>query len=216
MPKDLPKYLYTHVLGGDKPPHLYWYPVSVVDKVAEPGAENQPYREHQYLWFQTTQAYLFGSPETMTDEIHIYHLIKDFSGNIVGGLEPHYHRDSGVLEEETKIELIAVVKGWTSLLQRCKVGGMKRNDNWRRTSMSDILTREEEEERLRDRSSFFGQDEMNWMDKWLIEQENKQNCYHVLWVEREGQVAFRKGVGFVLADDWERLAGSSKVEVVLG
>ncbi|KAL6914669.1 hypothetical protein FSST1_012429 [Fusarium sambucinum] len=215
MPKYLPKYLYTHVLGGDKP-HLYWYPVPVVDKVAETGAENQPYREHQYLCFQTTQAYLFGSPETMTDELNLYHLIKDASGNIVGGLEPHYHKDSGVLEEETKIELIAVVKGWTSLLQTCEVGGMKRNDNWRRTSMSDIFTRKEEEERLRDRPSFFGRDDMKWKDKWLIEQEKKQDCYHVLWIEREGQVAFRKGVGFVLADDWERLAGSSKVEIVLG
>jgi hypothetical protein len=75
----------------------------VVDKAAEPGAENQPYREYQYLWLHTSHTYVFGSPETMTNDMDTFHLVKDASGNIIGGLEPHYHKDSGVLEEETKI-----------------------------------------------------------------------------------------------------------------
>jgi hypothetical protein len=47
--------------------------------------------------------------------------------------------------------------------------------------------------------------------KWYIAMKEKQNCYHVLWIERE--VAYRKSYGFNLEDEWERLTEPGKIGV---
>ncbi|RFN47470.1 het-domain-containing protein [Fusarium flagelliforme] len=117
MPKELPRYIYSHTSGGDNPRNLCWYPVPVVDAASEEDTEHQAYREYQYLWCQTTQAYLFGSLETVSDGDYNFYLIKDSNGNAVGGLQSHYNEESGVLEEGVNIELIAIVKGWTTALR---------------------------------------------------------------------------------------------------
>ena len=81
----------------------------------------------------------------------------------------------------------------------------------------ELLSKEEEEKQTREmENSSYVEDEVTWMEEWQSNKEKKQDCHYVLFVGREDQVAYRKGVGFVLAEDWERLAGSSNIEVVLG
>ncbi|KAK7961094.1 heterokaryon incompatibility protein [Apiospora saccharicola] len=55
-----------------------------------------------------------------------------------------------------------------------------------------------------------------WKEQWEHESSMKQDCYYVLWIEWERDVAYRRGSGYVLADRWEELAEVDKVEVTLG
>ena len=219
MPKELPRYIYSHTSGGVNPENLHWYPVPMADTASEEGIEQQAYRGYQYLWFQTTQSYLYMSLETIMDGTSEYHFIKDADGNTVGGIQTRYNEEVEVIQEGMRIELIAIVKGWTTVLRNYESG------RYERMKMQvpllheaqEPLTKEEEEKQTRDmENSSYVEDEVTWMEEWQSAKEKKQDCYYVLFVGREDQVAYRKGVGFVLAEDWERLAGSSNIEVVLG
>ncbi|KAM5353580.1 hypothetical protein ACJ41O_000230 [Fusarium nematophilum] len=154
-------------------------------------------------------------PDMIGYSLYRFHLIKDDNGRTVGGLRLQHKDDSKLLQEETLVELVAVAKGWSSILKRY----VEWEEDWDARSEDDELTEEEEEEEGRKEydDHFSREDEIvPWLEQWELEKEKKQDCYHVLWIERENGVAYRKASGFVLADDWERLAESAKVELTLG
>ncbi|KAJ4138422.1 hypothetical protein NW768_002253 [Fusarium equiseti] len=219
MPKALPNYLYSHTTSGGNPGDMYWYPVPVANSASQEGTGHQAYREYQYLWFQTTRAYLSMSVESIGNGSSKFNLIKDANGNTVGGLQMNSNKESGVLQEGTSVELIAIVKGWTTIFKDSESGALERMQTQVRLlyERPELLTKEEEEKEMHDlTNNSHVEDEVTVKDKSGSDKERKQDCYYVLWIEREDQVAYRKGVGFVLADDWVGLAGSAKIEVVLG
>ncbi|CAG7554650.1 unnamed protein product [Fusarium equiseti] len=216
--KELPSYLYSHTTGGDNP-DLYWYPVPVADSSSGESTEHRAYREYQYLRFQTTKAYLFMSVESISDGSSKLNLIKDTNGNTVGGLRINSNEESEVLHEGISVELIAIVKGWTTIFKDSESGFLESLKDQVRLlyERPELLTKEEEEKEWHDITNrSHAEDEMVGKGKSESDKEGRQDCYHVLRVEQEDQVSYRKRVGFVLADDWERLAGSTKIEVVLG
>jgi hypothetical protein len=191
----------------------------VADSSSGEGTEHQAYREYQYLWFQTTKAYLFMSVESISDGWSNLNLIKDTNGNTVGGLRINSNKESEVLHEGISVELIAIVKGWTTIFKDSESGFLEGLKTQVRLlyERPELLPKEEEEKEWHDITNrSHAEDEVTGKDKSESDKERRQDCYHVLWVEQEDQVSYRKGVGFVLADDWERLAGSTKIEVVLG
>ncbi|RBR26776.1 uncharacterized protein FIESC28_00357 [Fusarium coffeatum] len=185
--KEQTSYLYSHATDDDDP-DLYWYPVPVADSSSEEGTEHQAYREYQYLWFQTTKACLFMSVESISTRSSKFNLIKDTNGNTVGGLQISCNKESEVLHEGTTVELIAIVKGWTTIFKDSESGFLDRPQAQVRLlyERPELLTKEEEEKEWHDitnRSSV--KDEATEKDNSGSDKERRQDCYHVLWIERE-------------------------------
>ncbi|KAM0214439.1 hypothetical protein ACHAQD_008900 [Fusarium lateritium] len=105
------------------------------------------------------------------------HMLEDGNGTVVGALNLHNEEGSKELLQESRVEVIAICKGWTNLLRYCDVP---------------------------------------WMGRQDMAKEDKQGCYHVLWIEWENGVAYRKASGYVLEDQWDRLAEPDEVSVTLG
>ncbi|KAM5373308.1 hypothetical protein ACJZ2D_007137 [Fusarium nematophilum] len=198
MPKELPSHTYSHISERSESTCPRWYPVPMPISLVSDNSSIS-----------------IGSPDMIGYSLYRFHLIKDDNGRTVGGLRLQHKDDSKLLQEETLVELVAVAKGWSSILKRY----VEWEEDWDARSEDDELTEEEEEEEGRKEydDHFSREDEIvPWLEQWELEKEKKQDCYHVLWIERENGVAYRKASGFVLADDWERLAESAKVELTLG
>ncbi|KAK7918058.1 HET-domain-containing protein [Apiospora marii] len=219
MPRDLPAHTYIPTAKEEHPSSSRWYPVPLGDSnLASEDEDLNSHREFQYLRCLTSRAYLHGSPDetrsiTRWDSIA---LIEDSRRNPVGGLRVHHEDDRTFLANGPMIELMAVARGWTteleSYLRNARVESLVRED-------VGHLTLEQEEAQLRhwaERRKREGSRTVPWERQWEKERGKKQDCYHVLWIEWERGVAYRRGSGFVLADRWEELAEADKVEVTLG
>lgn len=123
MPKQLPKRIYRrHGLEDEGSKGLRWYPVPLKSEDVRP-AEDGPEKPQlfQLIRCETTRAFLTGKPEVSLDtwkegDINPIHPLIDDAGNVVGALLLHNWQDRLLLEGGRKVELVAVVKGWTSLL----------------------------------------------------------------------------------------------------
>ncbi|KAF4973375.1 hypothetical protein FSARC_353 [Fusarium sarcochroum] len=219
MPKELPSYVFTYIPDdGQAPPLSRWYPIPVKNTISEDGSEPGLHGGYQYLWCQTFRAYLFASPNLISEfgGRSYVHPLQDINGTTVGALHLQNEDDDKLFQEETKVELIAVAKGWSAILRRYT--GNAPSPGHYKPLEDSFLTEQEEEEALErhqeEWATFF--EEPSWTDEWERSKEDKQDCYHVLWVEWENGVAYRRAYGFVLVDEWERLAEPSKVDITLG
>ncbi|KAF7872316.1 hypothetical protein EAF04_003240 [Stromatinia cepivora] len=52
--------------------------------------------------------------------------------------------------------------------------------------------------------------------EWTPRSMTRKDCYHVLWVEWENGTAYRRGVGCVLKEVWERKKEEALVDLILG
>ena len=149
----------------------------------------------------------------------------------------HNKSESVHFNRDTTVELIAIAKGWSTLLRN--VG-----ENPFSTEGDRQLTAEEEESGQflpggkhfgagrEDASSEGNLDQSEvendetetphtferrelWMDAFEAAKKQKLDCYHLLWIGWKDNVAYRKGTALVLKDDWERLS-EKDVEITLG
>ncbi|KAF4457782.1 HET-domain-containing protein [Fusarium austroafricanum] len=213
MPKDLPSCIYTYILDGDDDPTSRWYPIPVNKHSPETGSVPGLHSGYQYIWCQTTRAYLLASP----DSISLYgsrqyiHLLKDINGATIGFLDLPNEDNDRLSQKETKVELIAVAKGWTSILSR----DTAESESYK-LSEDQHLTEQEEQEKRQEWIDSWSNEEPLWKDEWERAREDKQDGYHALWIEWENDVAYRRAYGFVLAEEWERLAEPGKADILLG
>ncbi|KAM0236651.1 hypothetical protein ACHAP5_009287 [Fusarium lateritium] len=215
MPKELPKYLYTDISG----PQQRWYPVpiNITDSKDESAAE--PFGKDQYLWCQTSRAFLKASkgmvdPYSPHPDYKYVHLLEDGNGTTVGELDLHNEEDYRELLQETDVEVIAICKGWSSFLGRYDVQDTFDGEPSTGTHLRQEKQNREKEAQAEPRETMPPM--KPWMEKWEMAKRNKQDCYHVLWIEWENGVAYRKASGYVLEDHWDRLAEPGKVSVTLG
>ncbi|KAK8070714.1 HET-domain-containing protein [Apiospora hydei] len=205
MPRELPRYAYVHVSQDGHRGDYQWYPIPVKesDSTSDGDGESDSHSNFQYLQSVTTRAYLYRGPNKYEFPGNYIHLLYDLNGNTVGGLRGIRSKDeSRALENGARLELIAMI---TPALTPPEADA--------------FLTEEEEEERMGQQAAE-NEREANrrtpWMERWGEDKKTKQDCYHVLWIEWEQGVAYRKGCGFVLEDKWEELAELDEVEVTLG
>lgn len=217
LPKDLPAHRYIQTSKEEQHWNSRWYPVPVGDlDLAREDDESNSHREFQYLQCLTTRAYLNGSPDKarfFSPDSNAF--IQDRNGNRVGGLRVHHEDDQTFLANGPMIELIAVAKGWTTELKDYE----KDLQRERPPESTRQLTEEEEEEKNRGFAESMKREKSQtvpWKEQWENDRSRKQDCYHVLWIEWERGIAYRRGSGFVLADRWEELAELDEVEVTLG
>ncbi|KAK7946381.1 uncharacterized protein PG986_010702 [Apiospora aurea] len=222
MPRELPRYAYVHVTQYGHLGDYQWYPMPVreSDSTSDGGDESGAHSNFQYLQSVTIRAYLYRGPNKNVFPGDYIHLLYDRNGNTVGGLRGiHYKGESRTLEHGARLELLAVAKGWFAMFSHY----IREEDESTGSNLPEddaFLTEEEEEEEERTSQEAAEHDrEANggipWMERGEEDKKTKQDCYHVLWIEWEQGVAYRKGCGFVLEDKWEELAELDKVVVTL-
>ncbi|UZP45015.1 hypothetical protein NXS19_012827 [Fusarium pseudograminearum] len=237
MPKELPRHIY-HAYLGDNPipatrwslPASRWYPIPL-NMDGPDASQAELHNEFQYLWSQTFRAYF-----TVTQDIVVqsmdekFHLLKDQSGVTVGALRLHDEDDAKLFQQETQVELIAIAKGWTIVLS-CygaydsgietqteseveeEETAKESSDNEKESSadVEDGLQMEESEIPANRKGEV-----TPWIQEWEDAKKHKQDCYHVLWIEWKNGVAYRKCSGFVLEEEWDKVAEVSRVDITLG
>lgn len=190
--------------------------------------DDGPHCGFQYLQCATSWAYLFGRKgESVRDfttgiETRI-HPIQGRDGQVVGGLLLHRSNDSLLFQTgPNRIELIAVAKGWTKHLPVGSRDGRRRKDlDYEDVTVVELTGEENwaihqqqrnaEKESTNDLTS----EVAAWVRIWKGAKAEQRDCYHVLWIEWQVNIAYRKASGFVLAEAWEEYAEPEKVKVML-
>lgn len=144
------------------------------------------------LYTSTTRSFFVAKPRGPDELPSSRPLNSDFPFNLLcrdgesaGLLELHYASD----EPYFKVEVVAVVKGWTTVLSHY---------------FSVFQAREDSEWSIRD-----DDDSEDGFRPFM-----KHDCYFVLCVEWENGIAKRQGTGMVEASIWER--NQEPVELILG
>lgn len=205
MPKQLPQYKFTRLSQESEADPAIWYaiPGKIPQHVTIGNAEQQ----RQCLWCKTSRSFVYVNGMSLDESHSRFHPVTDESGKLVGGLELYFLGSSQFLSSKVKIELIAIVKGWTTEEPSFHIipnVGYELRD----------ITEEEEatiKESLPQRKDY----EVPWSQAWDEAAREKKDCYFVLWIERVKEVAYRKAMGFIWAADWERLREMEDIEVVL-
>ncbi|KAJ4004790.1 hypothetical protein NW752_009543 [Fusarium irregulare] len=215
IPKELPSHGYTPLFDESPRPEARWYHVPVRPADSEDDTPSGLHSGYQYLWCLTFRAILTATDEKFYPAGQIpYHLLKNKDGSTVGSLLPHNEHESESLQQGTQVELIAIAKGWSTVLG--EVGTKKQVS--RTPSAETPLTLEEEQVIREEKEEYWSEfsRKFSWMDRYNEGKKKRQDGYHVLWIEWENGVAYRKGYGFVLEEEWDRVAETSRVDITLG
>ncbi|KAK7755045.1 hypothetical protein SLS62_002860 [Diatrype stigma] len=216
LPKCLPELSYSHVSDPDM---RYWYPVPVSEGKEAPKPRDQT----PYLYCETSRAFLYVTPEMLVDTYtilartalgHHVAVIKDGRGNKIGGLNLHESDASAYFDNQSlgahRIELVAIVKGWTTQLKWYRPIEEARKEQQRPVQL------EMDDSDDPDYAPTLHSDSEDEQSEECEEKDVKQDCYHVLWIEWKAGVAYRKAAGFVLADAWEKYKEAEPVKLILG
>ncbi|CCF39016.1 hypothetical protein CH063_02036 [Colletotrichum higginsianum] len=216
-PRHIPKTFYTHV-SEPQPQRLkkFWYQVPTVDVGTLQSQGTEPHRHFQYTCCKTSRAFIKASYDADWESCRNVNIsyLQDNSGATVGILKLPHSVDVAS-QQEPKVELVAIVKGWSSLLD--EFSEKNKTTALRNRSQEDIqLTAEEEEAERKLMALSRGDRHKSWQEKWDIHDKLKLDCCFVLWVEWKDGVAYRKGSGMVLADRWDELKEAEEVDLILG
>ncbi|KAL6924161.1 hypothetical protein FSST1_001435 [Fusarium sambucinum] len=220
MPKEIPHHIYHFSLGDTPVSTSRWYPIPL--NLEESGeARVGLHSGFQYLWCQTFRAYLTLTHDIIANKVdQKFYLLKDQSGIAVGALLLHDEDDSKLFQQETRVELIAIAKGWTVVLSCYGACNSMENETETESGSEDEETVTESLDNLQmeecDVPRILNQDPILWIETWNDAKTDKQDCYHVLWIEWKDGVAYRKSSGFVLEEEWEKVAEVNRVDVTLG
>lgn len=55
-----------------------------------------------------------------------------------------------------------------------------------------------------------------WITEWEQQRQNKLDCVFVLWIAWDHGIAYRKALGYVLAEKWEELKEPGSIDLILG
>ncbi|GJC99209.1 heterokaryon incompatibility protein [Colletotrichum higginsianum] len=214
-PRHIPKIFYAHASEHQRQ-KKFWYQVPTVDVGILQSHRPEPHRQFQYICCKTSRAFIKASYdadwESCRNEYVSY--LQDDSGATVGILKLSHSVDVAS-QQEAKVELVAIVKGWSSLMDKYSEE-RKTRASWN-SSREDIQLTAEEEEAERKLMAFSeGVRRKSWQEEWDIHDKLKLDCCFVLWVEWKDGVAYRKGSGMVLADRWDELKEAEEVELILG
>lgn len=230
MPKLLPRSMY-HRRGLDDagPTRFWWYPVPVISGDVK-AAENEPEKSHrcQFIRCVTTQAFLTGSIEIPLETLEENFLnpiqpLNDDRGNTVGALMLHHREDHLLFKGGRKVELVAVVKGWTSMMASrywwpndCHVPA--KADVADEDAVGDANSTVSKEEEGQKACSYESHERQGvpWITEWQRQRQQKRDCVFVLWITWNHGIAYRKAFGFVIAEIWEEMKESGEIDLTLG
>jgi hypothetical protein len=167
------------------------------------------------LWCQTFRAFLIATQDIIGTYRgwQQFHLLKNLNGVTAGALCLHNEADGESFQQNTQVELIAIAKGWTSVLSRYKPFSCVETETDSESEDEQIATESSEDGTEWSRVT---EDEEPWMEHWEDARKHKQDCYHVLWIEWKDSVAYRKSYGFVLEKEWDRVVEASRADITLG
>lgn len=174
-------------------PPRHGYPVPLPPKTLE----IEPIEQLPFLFAKTTRCRFdvkeYQASQSVRGEVRDCPVeLSCRDGHTAGFLLVHDPSDlSGILASEV-LELVAVAKGWTTVL-------------------GDFF----EAFRGKEGSARAGAKEVSWGGRSVpVEHHTRQDCYFVLFVECEDGVAKRRASGVVAADIWEQ--HKEPVDLVLG
>ncbi|TQN70591.1 hypothetical protein CSHISOI_04873 [Colletotrichum shisoi] len=214
-PRHIPKTFYTHASEPQRP-NKFWYQVPTMDVGTLQNHGTEPHGQFRYIGCKTGRAFITAiydaDWESYRNEYIFY--LRDDSGATVGILELPHSVDV-TSQQEAKVELVAIVKGWSSLLDKFSEK-RKTRAPWDPSQEDIQLTAEEEE--AESKLMAFSEDDTHkpWQKEWDGHDKLKLDCCFVLWVEWEDGVAYRKGSGMVLADRWDELKEAEEIDLILG
>lgn len=230
MPKRLPRRMYRRRgLEDADSTQFYWYPIPLISGDTK-TVEDGPYKAErcQFIRCMTTRAFLTGSMEfpleTLDeDDLNPMQPLNDDRGNIVGALILHHREDHLLFKGGRKVELVAVVKGWTSRLSMEKwwanEGHKPANDDEDMADEDAVVyanltaLKEEDDTKACSYAWYRG---CPWISEWQRERQCKRDCVFVLWIIWEHGIAYRKAFGFVISERWEELKEHREIDLILG
>lgn len=232
MPKRLPRRMYRRRgLEDADSTEVFWYPVPPISGDVK-TAEDGPYKPErcQFIRCVTTRAFLTGSMEfpldTLDDDaLNPMQPLNDDRGNVVGALMLHEREDHLLLKGGRRVELVAVVKGWTSLLninqwwaKECHMPANDDEDVADEDAEVDVNPTALKEEDDKDACSYESHESQGrpWISEWQQARQCKRDCVFVLWIIWEHGIAYRKAFGFVIAERWEELKEHREIDLILG
>ncbi|KAI1050774.1 hypothetical protein LB507_009333 [Fusarium sp. FIESC RH6] len=215
-PKEFPKHVYT-CFSDDTPwPIVRWYPIPLGQSDSVERSSMDLHSGYQYLWCQTLRAFFTASSDILHDYLPHTHLLKNKDGATVGALRVPSEDDSKLFQRDTTVEVIAVAKGWSAILNIYYT----EDENPASPAPVDMaqLSLEEEQAVKEKHEDYWSKafEATPWMETWEMGKKDKQDCYHVLWIEWDSGVAYRKAYGFVLEEEWDSVAESDRVDIILG
>ncbi|KAJ4129235.1 hypothetical protein NW768_007770 [Fusarium equiseti] len=214
-PKEFPSHIYT-CLSDDTPwPITRWYPIPLGQGNSEESSLGL-HSGYQYLWCQTFRALFTASCDMLHGDLACIstHLLKNKDGTTVGALRVPNEDDSKSIQQNTLVELIAVAKGWSAILN---LYSTEEPESPAPVDMAQLSLEEEQEVKEKHADYWSKAFEASpWMEEWEKGMKDKQDCYHVLWIEWDNGVAYRKAYGFVLEEEWDSVAESDRVDIILG
>jgi hypothetical protein len=259
-PMSRPKYHYFH---SSSPDDFFGYPVPVLESTRE----QNPREQTQFLWCQTSRAFVHGVPRStkgpsFPDSWFLNKArLHDPEGDTIGYLHLMQDEDRELFATQptpgTLIELVAVSEGFfeqdiesedgevDELQDRPGVTSMSTGDQVKDnnetgekncvghklvgkeakdihakatgvgTGKSAITDKDQENAKTQD-SDFDDPYYIVYQEEEPSLKESRRDCYHVLWIEWEDGVAYRRANGCVLKNSWERLKEKELVDLILG
>lgn len=193
----------------------------------------KPIEQRPFIFARTTRSFLVARGLVKSDlqprwDTRVEHLLGLFSrdGECAGLLQLHHALDASC----SAVELVAVVKGWTTAFSKYFVAfhGREEPSSTQRPTTTDDESYDSREESM-DIQSPAGSDDESYGsreesvdlqspvgsdDESYGSREMRHSCYFVLCVTWENGVARRQGMGMVEADIWER--NQEPVDLTLG
>ncbi|KAI1740996.1 HET-domain-containing protein [Xylaria scruposa] len=212
-----------------EPGRSFWYPVPLL---LEPIETKETKTQTQYLYCETSRAFLCQSPMRAHKSIHWDRVIKDREGKRIGGFQLCWKAenmlDSSHGSQPEQIELVAIVKGWVLLYAKMDTPGISDSETLPTTfsfwdpndkegpdpgsNEGEDTSSDEGEDTSSDEGedpSLEGEDPSDWTQR-------KFDCYFVLAIKWKDDIAYREGVGFVFEAAWERFKEAKPLCLVLG
>ncbi|KAI1261942.1 heterokaryon incompatibility protein-domain-containing protein [Xylariaceae sp. FL1019] len=237
LPKQVPNHVYQHESKSSTRywfrQYQFWYPVPVLDKHIKPSLREQTH----YLFRKTRRVLLHAARVKGSsvfcrdiDEVNKFNTVylRDETGRLAGSLNLH-HEDqiARITDGNRRLELVAIAKGYTAV-ERGTRKGVSAEEDAALFADSEPPCPIRIPEASQDHSPSPSADtsRAGWhvvnddlysedvrFEYW---KEDKWNCYFVLYIEWEENVAYRRGSGFVLEEAWEKYKEEEPVEVILG
>ncbi|KAF5869953.1 putative heterokaryon incompatibility protein [Botrytis fragariae] len=198
-----PMHLNTFAYSGDGQEYAYWqsnspdrwykYPVPVLDSKKQYPVQLQT----QFLYCQTSRAFIHGITDIST--------IAEKRSSSSSELKDNENFTNIKLQD-----LNGEVVGFLTLM--CERDRAHFTQNATTGALVELVAISQGWFGVNTKS---GEEEKEIKD-WFPDHTKRQDCYHVLWVEWENGIAYRRGNGCVMKEVWERKREKELVELILG
>lgn len=198
-----PAHLNTFAYSGDGQEYAYWhsnspdrwykYPVPFLDSKKQHPVQLQT----QFLYCQTSRAFIHGIPDISTIAENQSSSSSEFKDKA---------NFTNIKLQDSNGEVV----GFLTLM--CESDRAHFTQNATTETLVELVAISQGWFGVNTKS---GEEEKEVKD-WFPDHTKRRDCYHVLWVEWENGIAYRRGNGCVVKEVWDREREEELLDLVLG